>query len=159
MNKNIIDYLIKLSNYDLSFKDEEQVGRYHHVVGHILRVSELAENIARYTTQAIENSLVFSEEVKEELMQMLGKIKALYESAAKVFSNKKDVKLQDVERLEDEVDAFRKKLMDDHITRLNEGKCRAENSGIFINLIGNLERASDHLNYIAHAGKKQGRGG
>ena len=53
--------------------------------------------------------------------------------------------------MEDEVDAARKSMVQDHIRRLNEGKCKPDSSGVFINLVGNLERAADHLTYIAHA--------
>lgn len=155
MNRDIIDYLIKISSNNLSFQDEVQVSRYHHIVGDILRVSELAENIARYTVQSVDNGLVFSDEVKTELTQMMDKIKALYEGAMKVFNNAPGAKLGDIDKLEDEVDAFRRKLIDDHIGRLNEGKCKPESSGIFINLVGNLERACDHLNFVAHSGEKK----
>ena len=40
-------------------------------------------------------------------------------------------------------------LINGHIKRLEEGKCKPQSSGIFINLISNLERAGDHLDYIA----------
>ena len=53
--------------------------------------------------------------------------------------------------MEDEVDAARKAMVKDHIRRLNEGKCKPASSGVFINLVGNLERAADHLTYVAHA--------
>lgn len=42
-------------------------------------------------------------------------------------------------------------LIDAHIERLNKGICKAESSGIFINLVSNLERLGDHLTYIAHS--------
>lgn len=53
--------------------------------------------------------------------------------------------------MESEIDAARKEMVNDHIERLNEGKCKPESSGVFINLVGNLERAADHLTYVAHA--------
>ena len=35
--------------------------------------------------------------------------------------------------------------------RLENNECSPASSGVFINLVSNLERAGDHLNYIAHA--------
>ena len=45
---------------------------------------------------------------------------------------------------------MRKKLLNDHIARLNSGECKPESSSVFINLVCNLERVGDHVNYIAH---------
>ena len=55
-----------------------------------------------------------------------------------------------IDGVEDEIDAYRKRLIDGHIERLNTGACRPESSGVFINLVSNLERLGDHLTYIAH---------
>ena len=55
-----------------------------------------------------------------------------------------------IDRVENQVDGLRKRLIDSHIQRLNQGACKAESSGVFINLVSNLERMGDHLTYIAH---------
>ena len=55
-----------------------------------------------------------------------------------------------IDQAEDDIDAMRKRLIDRHIERLNQGECRAESSGVFINLVSNLERLGDHLTYIAY---------
>ena len=52
--------------------------------------------------------------------------------------------------MEEEIDGMRKQLINRHIERLNLGECRPESSGIFINLVSNLERLGDHLTYIAY---------
>ena len=41
-------------------------------------------------------------------------------------------------------------MINQHIERLERNECRPASSGVFINLVSNLERAGDHLNYIAH---------
>lgn len=61
------------------------------------------------------------------------------------------MKLREVDALEDEIDNERRRLVQTHIQRLNEGKCQPQNSSVFINLVGNLERAADHITYIAHS--------
>ena len=58
--------------------------------------------------------------------------------------------LPEVDRVEEEIDGMRKQLINRHIERLNLGECRPESSGIFINLVSNLERLGDHLTYIAY---------
>ena len=56
-----------------------------------------------------------------------------------------------MDEIEDEIDNYRRTLVNKHIKRLNEGKCQPQNSSVFIHLVGNLERAADHLTYIAHS--------
>jgi phosphate:Na+ symporter len=59
----------------------------------------------------------------------------------------------EIDNIEESIDDMRKNLLDEHIERLNSGKCKAENSGIFINLVSNLERLGDHLTYIAYTAR------
>ena len=56
--------------------------------------------------------------------------------------------------LEDNVDNLRRRLVDEHIERLNKGECKAESSSVFINLVNNMERIGDHLNAIAQSVNK-----
>ena len=59
--------------------------------------------------------------------------------------------LKESDGLEDVIDEMRRELVAEHITRLSQGKCRPENNTIFVNLVCNLERIGDHLNFIAHS--------
>ena len=56
-----------------------------------------------------------------------------------------------VDKLEDEMDDLRSKLVKGHIGRLEKGECSLSSSSVFINLVSNLERAGDHLHVIAHS--------
>ena len=82
---------------------------------------------------------------------MYKKIKNLYVLSLATFVYKDRSRLADVDAQEDEIDRDRKRLVSTHIERLNEGKCQPQNSSVFINLVGNLERAADHITYIAHS--------
>ena len=68
----------------------------------------------------------------------------------KIIVERDKALLPQIDSTEDEIDAFRKRLIDSHIERLNTGECRPESSSVFINLVSNLERLGDHLTYIAH---------
>ena len=34
---------------------------------------------------------------------------------------------------------------------LAKGECRPENNSVFINLVSNLERIGDHIDFVAHS--------
>ena len=75
----------------------------------------------------------------------------MYKRQAECFTQRNRLLLARVDETEEEIDKARKQLITNHIRRLNEGKCQPASSGVFINLVGNLERAADHLTYIAHS--------
>ena len=66
-----------------------------------------------------------------------------------MLENKKELVAQSDEQ-EEKIDAMRRELVAEHIARLSQGKCRPENNTVFINLVCNLERIGDHLNFIVH---------
>lgn len=151
LEKNIVGYLIRISSQDVSAADERIISAIHQATGDILRISELAENITKYTRNSKRDGVEFSPGVLKSLRQMYEKITRLYECALEVFDSKDISERKTVDAVEEEIDAARKEMINDHIRRLNEGKCKPQSSGIFINLVGNLERAADHLTYVAHA--------
>ena len=151
MEKRIVAYLIKISASDLSLTDERLVSSIHHATSDIIRISELADNVTKYTRNCKRDNIEFSAGVLKSLQEMYAKIQLLYKKTQEVFDKKDITAIKAVDEVEDSVDASRKEMVKDHIRRLNEGKCKPESSGVFINLVGNLERAADHLTYVAHA--------
>ena len=150
-NKNAVSYLVKLSAAPLTISEEKTVSSLHYVLNDIMRIGELADNVTKYTGHYVTDNLVFSQEFLDGLQEMYGKIKNLYEISLDTFLNRDYSKLKEVDAQEDEIDKDRRKLVSTHIERLNEGKCQPQNSSVFINLVGNLERAADHITFIAHS--------
>lgn len=151
INKRVIDYLVKISANTLALNDEKKVSSLHHVLGDVIRISEVADNTIKYTSSVIKENLDFSEPVMHSIDDMFFKIKELYEFSMNAFENNDKKLLKNVDSKEDEIDALKKKLINDHIRRLNDGECKPQNSGVFINLVCNLERVADHITYIAHS--------
>ena len=151
MDKGIVSYLIKISAQDVSISDERLISAIHHAISDIIRISELADNITKYTRNSKRDNIEFSSGVIKSLQDMYAKIELLYQKTIDVFDKKDITAIRAVDAVEEEIDAARKAMVTDHIRRLNEGKCKPASSGVFINLVGNLERAADHLVYVAHA--------
>ena len=55
----------------------------------------------------------------------------------------------EIDKIEESIDAMRADLVNGHLERLKAGTCQPQSSGVFINLVNNLERAADHLTYIS----------
>lgn len=145
----MMNYLIRLSAKS-KLAEERDISNLHSNLGDIMRIAEIADNFTKYTQKSIDNDLNFSNSVMEELAGMVGQVERLYTLTTQAVLSKEQELLPQIDRVEDQIDSLRKKLIDSHIQRLNQGECRAESSGVFINLVSNLERLGDHLTYIAH---------
>lgn len=150
-NRAAVEYLVKLSASSLVMEDEKTISNMHYVLNDIVRIGELADNVTKYTDHYENDGLIFSAEFISMTQEMFEKIKKLYAACLAAFSERDFSKLQEVDTIEDEIDNYRRKLVNQHIKRLNEGKCQPQSASVFINLVGNLERAADHLTYIAHS--------
>ncbi len=146
--KQTITYLVKLSTTNLSYKDESTVSSLHDTLGDIIRIAEISDNVVKYTHKSIEEDLHFSDQVKEALQEMYHQIQAMYQLIVPIILNNDGNTLSQVRECENRIDEMRKEMIADHIKRLNEGLCQPQSSGVFINLVSNLERIGDHLNYM-----------
>ena len=153
-NKQIIEFMVKLTNENLAFEDECTLSSFHRTLNDILRIAEIGDNICKYTNYMVKHELEFSPNVMLQLGFMKNKINELYIQTDEVFLTKNLNKLSLADALEEEVDQMRKNLIDDHFDRLNRGECKPQNSGVFVNLVNNLERAADHMIYIAYSVKE-----
>lgn len=150
-NKTAIESLVKLSAAAPDVEEEKSISALHTVYNDIVRVGEIADNVTKYTDRYVDDNLEFSDEFLQMLQAMYSDLKQLYDVSLQVFLEKDLKRLKEVDELEDKIDRDRKHLVSTHVERLNEGKCQPANSGVFINLVGNLERVADHITFVAHS--------
>ena len=147
----ISDFLVQVSAAGIGLNDEILVNALHSNVGDVARIAELADNLTKYTRREVKENLIFSEGINEKLIAMHALLKKQFEVMKKIVLEGNDGLIAEADAIEDETDAMRKLLVDEHILRLSQGKCRPENNTVFINLVSNLERIGDHINFIVHS--------
>ena len=129
---SISEYLIKLCTLQISEKDNQTV-------------TSLLNTISDMEREEI----TFSNMALDELSEMTKVTLASYENALKALENNDITYAMKTAVLEEQVDALEKKLRASHIDRLSNAECNV-NSGIhFLEMLGNLERVSDHAMNIA----------
>ena len=154
LNKQVIEFMVKLTSQQLVLEDESVLSTFHRTLNDILRIGEIAENICKYTKQQVNNNLEFSPAVMLHIGQMKDKINELFLKTDEIFMSKNIYKLPEADAIEDTIDLMRKQMIDDHMDRLNKKECSPQNSGVYVNLVNNLERAADHMIYIAYSVKE-----
>ena len=150
INENIVSYLVKISAHNNSQGDEEFLAILHNSVNDLYRSVEIADNMTKYTRHLVEDKLVFSKLVFDQLKTFKKMLNTQYAYVENILLEHQYEVIDKVDKLEDEMDAMRSKLIREHIVRLEKGECSLSSSSVYINLVSNLERAGDHLHTIAH---------
>jgi len=148
ISQSMVNFLIRLSAQS-KLADERPISDLHSNLGDIMRIAEIADNFTKYTQKASDKGLEFSENVTKELRGMVERLEELYSLTKQAVLEEDPSLLPRIDQVEETVDQLRKELIDHHIKRLDQGACKPESSGVFINMVSNLERLGDHLTYIA----------
>ena len=155
ISRRVTKFLIKLSASEVSYRDEKTISALHESLGDILRIADLADNMTKYTAHYVDDHLEFTDTVIGEVKAMDEKLGQLFDESMAAFNDENITAVVKAEELENEIDSLKKHTIDGHIRRLNEGKRQPQASSVFINLVGNIERAADHVLNLAHAFDKK----
>ena len=140
--KYLTDFLIKVNNLSITQEQHLLVKNLFHAIIDIERVSDHAENIAELAKYKIEHQIIFSEKGTQELNQLWDKVVHCFEEAVKARGTGSRQAIQNVLRIEDEVDDLEEELRNKHIERLSAGLCIPSNGVVFLDILSNLERMS-----------------
>ena len=151
LNHEITDYLVKISQTNLPVEDARSIGGLFHVVNDIERIGDHAENVADSAKVRIKTGCGFSPEAIKEMTIMLDMVNQLVQYAVEMFRTNTEEHLDDIKRLEDEVDIRERQYQQNHVDRMTQGLCKPEGGMIFSDVISGLERVADHATNIAFA--------
>ena len=153
LNKNITQFLIKLSSEQISEIDEKKVSSFYHVTSDIERIGDYAENITEFATQMVEANAKFSEHAVQEISEMDMHISELYKNVKEAFAERTLNYMFVIEREEQETDRICKLMHQAHLRRTNEGRCTSEAGSVYLQLAVNMERIGDHMFNVANSVK------
>ena len=149
MAKRLSDYLIKISSLSLNDKEHTLVNHLFYSVSDIERMGDHAENIAELAKYKVNNNIQFSETARKELEGIMTYVTNGLNYAIKA---RQEMSMEFVEKekeYEDLVDYIESELREKHIQRLTEHRCQPASGVVFLDVLSNLERISDHADNIA----------
>ncbi|MDD6073644.1 MAG: PhoU domain-containing protein, partial [Clostridium sp.] len=145
----LTQYLIKVNNLSLTEHQKVLVNNLFYGVSDIERVGDHCENLAEQADYLREHNLSFSETGIQDLQEISEKVIKSFSHAvaARQSGNMDDVRK--VSQYEDAVDTLEEDMREKHIERLSSGKCEPSAGVVFLDIISNLERISDHAYNLA----------
>ncbi|MCI8373624.1 MAG: Na/Pi cotransporter family protein [Lachnospiraceae bacterium] len=149
MAQMISDYLVKINNLELNEEQHNLISDLFYTVSDIERIGDHAENLADLAEFKVKNEITFSESAAEELKDMVEMVN--HAVAYSIASRKnQEITLADQAReYENQVDEIEELLRTKHIERLANNLCQPKAGVVFLDILSNLERISDHADNIA----------
>ena len=149
MEKLLTDYLIKVDNLSLNEHQKLVVANLFYSVSDIERVGDHSENLAELAQSMVNEGYHFSDTALEDLEAMSSVVMDAFRYAIDARKNGNMDAIRKVGQLEDAVDNLEEELREKHIERLSAGKCKTSAGIVFLDIITNLERISDHAYNVA----------
>jgi phosphate:Na+ symporter len=149
MSKELNDFIVQILAQGVSTESSYRISKMQLDIADIVRLTEVADNITGYTNHEIQEELTFSDIVYDQIKVMMKYIQIQFNQAKEIVDNPSMDLLQKTRETENSIDDQRTIMVNGHMRRLSLGECKPQNSNIFINFVGNLERCGDHLNFIA----------
>ena len=145
LNHKIVDFLVKLSNTQLSARDVKYISTAFHAVTDLERVGDYAENIVEYADHLKAADEKFSDEAISEIKAVRELIEELFGHIVRAYISGDTNALRLALEAEDQVDIITSEMADNHIRRLSEGVCTADVGAQYLSLSSDAERVADHF--------------
>jgi phosphate:Na+ symporter len=149
LRREIAAYLWKISDREFSSGLSKQLFTYTAIVDDVERIADHAIILAKLAAEREERGIEFSEKGRAELDDIDALVMANVEDAVLLLDKRDDARILNVYRREESVDVKVREARERHLERFHRRVCRAEAGPLFLEVLINLERISDHCENIA----------
>lgn len=147
--KDLTEYLVHLSHESLTEKEIQTVSHLLFTVGDLERIGDHCDNIAELAEGLVQGHIQLSNDAVEDLRDIEDVVLKAVELAISSRSRESIMDAKRVYMLEDDVDSMEEDMRHNHMDRLSKGLCSANTGIVFLDILSNLERISDHAVNIA----------
>lgn len=148
MEDKLNKYLIALTNSELTEQESRNITfelkmvlEFERIGDYAMNVMELAENLHEKQVHVSEGALAELDAITDAVDEIIG-------MSLNAFSNNDMKEAHKIEPLEEIIDTMEDALKFRHIERLKTGECTVDGGIVFLELLTNLERISDHCSNI-----------
>ncbi|MDD4546508.1 MAG: Na/Pi cotransporter family protein, partial [Oscillospiraceae bacterium] len=128
-------YLVKLSNQNLTTKDNIEASKLLFLIGEFERISDYAMEITESANEMNDKKIQFSGSARKSMKVMLSAVEEAVEMAVDSFCNNDIILAAKVDPLEEVIDDLKGLMKKQHIGRLQCNECTIEMGFIFSDMI------------------------
>lgn len=151
LQKEITAYLVQLTQKPLNNEESQTIPVLLHSVNDIERMGDHAENIMELAHRKIDQKTPFTNWALDEVSLITHEINSMYSDVIKALENNDKILAKRALKREERVNQLQIELKQNHVERLNEGKCKLISGLIFIDFVDNAEKIGDHLANVAES--------
>ncbi|MEA3312771.1 MAG: Na/Pi symporter, partial [Caldisericota bacterium] len=149
INREIQAFAPLLMQKTLSKEHSKKINLMINIASQVERIGDIINGLSQLVMVKIHNKILFSEKGKKDLYIMMDAVKNEYELVEE-NSGKMDEKLfKEIENIEQSIDDMEVQLREAHVGRLLQGVCFPDAGIIYVDMLSDLERISDHIYKIA----------
>ena len=149
--QTITMYLVEVSEQTLSDEESKTLPALIHSINDLERIGDHAENLMELAERKIEQKLPFSEYAILELKKMFNEADQMMTQVISALENSDPKIAHRALTHEDTLNKLEVQLHENHIQRLQSGRCDVLSGVVFLELVNNIEKVGDHLKNIALA--------
>ena len=142
-------YLVQLSSHSLSDGESQESTELLKTIGDFERISDHAVNVLESAEELQSKKLSFSPAAMAEYQTLARATRRILHLSLDSFRQDDPVQAAQVEPLEQVIDTLKEELRTRHILRMRRGQCSIEAGFVWVDLLTDLERTSDHCSNVA----------
>ena len=147
----ISNYLLKINKLPLTEQQNLIVSNLFYTVSDLERIGDHCDNITELAENLLKSELSFSETAVKGISRVFDKTEEAVKKAVEARFSEDEAAIDIVERNEAFIDDMEEELRKQHIKRLATQQCDANAGVVFLDILTNLERISDHcLNIVGY---------
>lgn len=146
--KQMAEYLAKIRQISLTDHQSLVINNLLYTVSDIERMSDHCDNIAELAETLIKENASFSMEAQQGFKEITDLTLDAMKASILARQTEKMAYVQQVIQIEDEIDEMEEELRAQHIERLAQSQCSASRGVLYLDMLSNIERISDHANNI-----------
>ncbi len=151
LQKEITKYLVELSRRSLSREEAQKLPVLLHTVNDVERIGDHAENLVELVERKMEQKLQFSGKAIDELKGMYREVDEMIGDVSTALKNSDMAAAKRALKREETLNNLHIKLRQNHVQRLDEGKCNLLSGLVFLDFVQNFEKIGDHLTNVAQS--------
>lgn len=143
INSQLTTFLIKLSTTEIGEKNQIKINATHNLLLDIDRIAGKADNIYEFAAEFHGKGYSISEDAEEELRGLYAYVSESLNIAFDSYRNSDKNLASTIYDVENHINKMEAEYRENHITRLNRGKCQPGSGVLFVEVISNMEMIGD----------------
>lgn len=156
LNHAMTDYLVDLTKKAIHTNTSKYLNKAMHVISDLERIGDYSVFLIEKAEYCSDNSLVYSEEAKNELEEIYTLDLNLFDRATKAFFERTPITQEEYNGIKAgfrHVRELSELSEKNHVIRLQNNKCSTESGLIYVKALTDMEKVGDHCYQIARAAK------